>query len=166
VYDVISSKPFSARNIWLKLFCPRSPYIELVATTLIAKESCFLFLEQCIRAGYEGAIIRNPDGIYEKNRRSPHLQKLKKFESGEYLVKDIVAATTGREKDCAIFVCHSPEGEFRARPKMTLKHRRDIYLEKWRYRNWWAKIEYQGTTVNGLPRQPIAIAFAPRNDFC
>ncbi len=44
--------------------------------------------EEAMRDGMEGLVLRNSDGLYRPKYRSLHVQKLKNFESDEFVVVD------------------------------------------------------------------------------
>jgi len=109
--------------------------------------------------GYEGAMLRNKDGIYGINERSNDLQKYKKFFDDEFKVIDIVDGV-GRAKGTAILVCETKDGqEFRARPKGTDEYRKELFLNKDNYIGLDVTVTYFELTDDGIPRFPVAKGF-------
>lgn len=120
--------------------------------------------EEDLAAGYEGTMVRN-DGPYEQDKRSYHLQKLKSFVDGEYV---ITGADEGRGKDAGTvgaFICMTPDGkEFRCRLKATYARRRELFQRPILWQSQYLTVMYQNLTADGIPRFPIGKAIRPKNE--
>ena len=160
VYDVISDEPQWKRlknAKWATKLC--GPDIQFVPTYKCNNwEEVRELFGKFIEEGYEGAIIRNPDGLYECGYRSNSLIKYKKFIDEEF---EVISANeaTGRDKGTIIFVCKTKKGkEFRVRPQGTREERR----------KWWdtwsefvgkkLTVRHVGYTEYGIPFHPVGIA--------
>lgn len=128
--------------------------LELVETMIVNDEDELMTAFEHFRAeGYEGAIVRNKDGLYA-NRRSYDLQKIKEFDEAEF---EIVGVEEGRGKMAGkgIFICKTESGEmFKVKQEGCLASlkldglRSDIGKQ--------LTVKYQGLTgKNGVPRFPI-----------
>ena len=53
-------------------------------------ERVMFYHAEAIRAGYEGIMLRNADGVYESGKRSADLQKYKTFVDAEFEILDVV----------------------------------------------------------------------------
>ncbi len=169
VYDVLFDsplRPLTFRERYQSLVPIledlNSPHIRLLKTRLAQKSLIPAYLKQEILNGYEGIIIRDPDGLYEPNKRSPSLQKLKKFITEEYQILDIISAPTGREEGAALYVCEHtsdpslPPKQFTVRPKISLAERCMIFQSKEGFIGQWTRITYAELSESGVPRMPIA----------
>jgi ATP-dependent DNA ligase len=115
--------------------------------------------------GYEGAILRFPDGMYEigttKERRTKRALKLKPVFDSEF---EIVGYKDGkgRDKGGIIWILKTEDGKtFDARPADTLDARRKLFenMEKdfdTQYLGKMMTVIYTDTTKDGTPRFPRA----------
>jgi len=111
------------------------------------------FIEQ----GYEGTIIRNMDGKYKLNHRSPDLQKYKLFLDDEY---EIIGFKEGTNTDegCVIWECKTPNGlEFSVRPRGTKEQRTEWFDNGESYISSLLTVRFQELTDDGVPRFPVGI---------
>ena len=121
-----------------------------------------------IGAGYEGAIIRVGEGVYEWGYRSGDLLKLKQFLDEEFKV---VGINEGRGKmlGCAIFVCENNNGDgqtFEAVPKTTQEMKGLLWQARESLIGSKVTIRFQQRSNDGLPSgNPIAVAFRPPEDL-
>ncbi len=98
--------------------------------TLLSEDDVQGVLAEFEEDGYEGAILRNKQGIYEQNRRSPNLQKVKSFIDEEF---EIIGLTDckGKFEGMGKFICKTKEGGiFTAMPKGTEEQRRKYLTDK------------------------------------
>lgn len=112
--------------------------------------------DQFVGQGYEGAIIRNTRGLYEFGFRSNDLIKLKRFDTEEFQIVDVVEAS-GRDEGTAIFVCECAGGRFNVKPQGTRELRTKYFTNKEEIIGKVATIQYQGLSDDGIPRFPSAI---------
>lgn len=157
VYDVIiENYPFYERR---KLLYGLGLY-ELVAveTNVVNNEDELTeAFDHFISLGYEGAMVRNADGLYV-NKRSYDLQKIKEMEDSEF---DIVGVEEGRGKlvGHAIFVCKMKDGkEFKAKMKGETSKLKEYFENHNLWKNKQLTVQYQGLTVYGIPRFPVGKA--------
>lgn len=66
--------------------------------------------DRWVAEGYEGAIIRNLEGLYTPGKRSYDLVKMKEFDEAEYTIIGVTEGR-GRMADKAIFVCQTIAGK-------------------------------------------------------
>jgi DNA ligase-1 len=166
VFDIINENPFRTRQLEYQYFCDLLGWpIIPIATELVKKKDVEAVLRFRVDQGFEGVMVRDPEGFYEPNKRSYYLQKYKSFSDTEFQIVDIVASARGREEGAAIYVCVTPDGKkFRARPRMSLPQRSMIYRERNSFIGYWTRITYQGLTNSGVPRQPIAEGLEPTRE--
>lgn len=109
------------------------------------------------KQGYEGAIIRNYDGLYEFGHRSNNLIKLKDFFDEEFPIVDVHEAT-GRDKGTALFVLQAKNGEyFNARPQGDRELRKRYLQDRESLIGKMCTVKYQELSEYGIPRFPSAI---------
>jgi hypothetical protein len=170
INDLLEEKYFNGRVKGIKhpAFTKHFPF-SLVKTILhesIAPgkvdEIVQPFFKECIKDGYEGAIIRNADAPYEPNRRSSQILKLKEFFDDEFKIVDVIE---GKGKT-AIFVCetHKSQQEFKCNFKATDERKKQMLLFKANYINKWLRIEHEGMYDNGKPRCPVGVHIFEKKD--
>jgi hypothetical protein len=129
--------------------------------------------EQFVALGYEGAILRNADGVYltSANKtgaflRSNDLVKMKQKFADEYEVVGFTDGARGKDKGAIIWVCKTKDGvEFNVTPKdMTYERRYQLYddavanFDK-KYANRMITLEYEDLSENGVPLRAKSVAF-------
>lgn len=162
IYDVASVSPFDARNEtlaeWLA-FLDEQSSLRLVPTALVGSESEVMpFFDLYKSQGYEGAMLRNRNGIYV-NKRSYDLQKVKEFDDAEF---KIVGIDEGRGKlvgHVGSFVCVTADGKhFNAKAKGETGKLREYFENHELWTGRLLTVQYQGLTVYGIPRFPVGVA--------
>lgn len=131
---------------------------EIVPDEDDAMEWFNVFLSQ----GFEGAIIRNIDGLYV-NKRSYDLQKIKTMLDDEFEIVNIVSGR-GKLSDMGIFVCKNKNGDiFDVKMVGSLEDLK-IYLEKPEdYIGRKLTVQYQNLSTRGIPR--FAVGLRLREDI-
>lgn len=118
-----------------------------------------------VSQGYEGAILRVPDGIYEPGKRSKNLIKFKKFIDDEFEIVDIVDGK-GKDEGCGRFVCKADKNSdltFTCKFKGSYDKQKEIFKNKDKYIGKMLTVkffEYYTATEGGvkMPRFPNGIA--------
>jgi len=169
VFDIqIPDMPFEGRMTYFFDIVDRleSQYVITVPTYWIAKSSIETMAKELFKE-YEGAILRNPLGLYEHNRRSENLQKYKKTESAECQIVNVIAPSSGRTEGCAIFICRHPVTgqQFKVVPKMEHYLRRTYFQDKEAVIGYWTRVTYETLSAKGVPLKPRAegVAYRPEN---
>jgi DNA ligase 1 len=157
VYDVvIPGLSFSARNAFLieafnknKHTRRRLRYCPTGRGVLDKKE----LLEGYRTMKYEGAILRNPSGLYETGKRSKSLVKVKHLEDDEFLVVSITPSKDG----WAILGCVSKSGKhFTVSAPGTHHEKTEVMENKEKYIGKHIQVEYAELTKAGVPFHPVA----------
>jgi len=135
--------------------------IRLVPThTVHTQQEMEELLSIYIAQGYEGIIMRNPLGRYEK-KRSTNMMKLKPRSSDWYLVCGVQQEYTiqGEPKEAAgSLICRDTEGNYfkvGSGPMLTHTMREELWQYKERAIGKWAHIYYPEKTERGVPFHPI-----------
>ena len=164
VFDLQSDDPFYIRLEKLQEILKDFPrdHIQLVPTTKGHRRDIESITDKYISDGYEGAILRNPNVLYEYSSRSTSLLKYKRRDTTEFQIVGWTAATKGKEKGCAIAICTLPKTHptfkpltFEARLSGTLEYRRALYnFPPYPNSKLYARINHFGYHQSGLPVQP------------
>jgi DNA ligase 1 len=111
--------------------------------------------ERMITEGYEGSIIRDPNSLYEKSKRSKGLLKYKTTFDDWFKIVDIVGGKTNN-KGRAIFVCDFyGKGTFECVPAFPDYFRKAILKNKQKYIGMSLHCTYFELTNDGKPRHAI-----------
>lgn len=132
---------------------------RLVPTTAInAEADVETYLEQCLKDGYEGIMLRNLRGKYKLKNRSKDLQKYKKTKTEEFRIVRVVEGR-GKDKGTPICVCVTKaKKEFNARMMGSLAWRQQVWRERDAIINEDLTVAFQDFTPDGVPRFPRGVA--------
>jgi ATP-dependent DNA ligase len=171
-YDLVKdSLSYAERYEVLRSFDLPAP-IELVPTVLLAgaeasPERLSARMSAALADGYEGLILRLPDGKYETGKRSKTLIKVKRghlkglpMEEEEFLIIDIEPSKDG----WARLVCSAPFGEFRVSAPGDMAAKYKVMINKELYIGKFVTVEFPEYTQDGIPFQPVALAFRDHHD--
>lgn len=158
VYDVVlPDMPYTRRKqILERLFAgQKSANVRLVETDSVAQASDIEAAhERYVARGFEGAMLRNPDGLYKVGHRSADLLKFKAMEDAEFEIVDVIAGEGGHN-GCAIFVCKTKKGDtFKVNADGSLDERRRIFTNRASYIGKQARVVFQNLSDEGKPRFP------------
>lgn len=154
VYDMVDPyKPFKQRLKRLKkLALSSGPSIRLAHSIKVKDWEKVNYLFSLWRKkGYEGAMWRDPDEVYEPGKRSYSLIKIKAFLEEEF---EIIGAeeATGRDAGSVIWVCKTKEGViFNVRPMGTREERREYWENYEDYVGSMLTVRFQDWTPDGKP---------------
>lgn len=112
-----------------------------------------------VQDGYEGAMIRIPDGKYERGCRSRSLLKVKEFDETEFTMLELVLGQ--REEDLLVLCKTSTGQEFRAK-MIGSREEKELIKGKLGIKKYIGDrkitIKHFGWTEDRLPRFPIGKA--------
>jgi len=133
--------------------------------TIYSEEELFEKLDQFEKEGYEGAIIRKHDGLYELGFRSDGLRKLKNFMDEEFTIISHGEAD-GNDKGTVLWVCENKDGnEFGVRPMGTRERRREYFEHATEYYDRWLTVKFQSYTDDNIPQFPVGVAIREPEDM-
>jgi DNA ligase-1 len=159
VYDVIENKNFEDRVETLETFFSKHHFkhIKLVKTNVLSCDSKIEEIhDQVVKDGYEGIMIRNKLGFYEKDTRSYNLQKYKYFDDAEFKITGFKDGV-GKEAKAIIYICETKKGDrFDARPTGSIPDRKKLYKEGDKLIGKMITIKFFGYTNSNVPRFPIS----------
>ncbi len=170
-FDIKKNEPFEER--WRKLLGANlnGDPIELVETVKVSSEAEEdKFFEKCLSAGYEGIMLREPDGKYKfsthKNSiRSSGLLKRKPLFDAEFEVVGYTQGKKGKDVGAVVWICQTDGGaQFHVTPKSDYEQRRRLYKEcvrdfEGKFQNRMMKVEYRELSDSGIPLRAKAIEF-------
>jgi DNA ligase 1 len=152
-------------NFYGNLYEGKCSSVRTVETCVVADEAeVFKLQSQYLEEGYEGAIVREYDGIYRFGHRSNSLLKVKSFMDDEY---EIIGYTTGVGKfdGCVIWICITEDGtEFKVVPQGTMEERKELYEEADVHIGELLKVKFFELTDDNVPRFPVGIGFRLAQD--
>ena len=163
VYDIINDKPYAERHRDLLVLFNKHSFENIM---LVQTESCSSdahmkeMHNKYVADGYEGIMLRNPNGHY-KNSRSVDLLKYKEFMDDEYTVVGFREGD-GLEKGCVIWICQTEEGKtFCCRPRGTHEDRTIFFQNGEHYIGKKLTVRFQELTSSEekVPRFPVGICF-------
>lgn len=129
----------------------------VVPYTIIEKaEDIQPYLDKCLEEGFEGAMLRNPRGLYKVNGRSKDLLKVKIFQDEEFKILDVIEGK-GAWSGCAkkIIVELGKDQTCDASLKGTQSHLKDVLKNKKNYIGKSATVTYFGRTNTNSLRFPV-----------
>lgn len=111
---------------------------------------------QCVFAGYEGLIIRNPKAEYKYNTRSLDVFKYKEALEDEFEVSGYNLDKNGH----AVFMCLTPQDAgFKVKLKGTNEERLAMAAEADSYIGKYLNVEYETLSKDGIPLKPVGQYF-------
>lgn len=124
-----------------------------VPTILVDNEEKMYSLHKSFIADeYEGSMLRNADSLYQINKRTNDLQKVKEILDGEFKIVGGYMVESGREKGSCVFKCETEDGKtFDVRPKGSLKQKRDYWNNLNKLIGKMLTVEFQEWTKEGAP---------------
>lgn len=157
-FDIINNKTYHERVVELDYLVMGLSNTKAVPWKIIkSEENLYSAHKKYVNDGYEGTMIRNLSSLYQPNKRSYDLLKMKDWLDNEF---EIIGWKTGKGKFSNIptFLLVTEEKKtFEAVPKGT-EEERGVYLaEADSYIGKFATIRFFEYTADGLPRFPVMI---------
>jgi ATP-dependent DNA ligase len=167
VFDLAHEQnlPWSERKKKLATI-PTSTYVKKVPSIVAySDKEVHELRREFEHKGFEGVMVRLPEGKYTPAVRSPHLLKSKFYEDDEFPIVGI-AQGTGAHAGAIVWVCKAPNGnEFSVVPKMGVAARQRMFQEVQQnfldYKDKPLRIRYRELTARGVPREPTALGIRP-----
>ena len=129
------------------------------------EQAALVLLEEHLKNGYEGLMVRNLQGLYAWGDRSVDLQKIKRFIDAEFPIQGVEEGV-GRMAGSAILVCTTPEGKpFRASIAATQEERRAHWGNREELIGRQATVKYQELSKEGIPIFPVCTQIRLKEDM-
>jgi ATP-dependent DNA ligase len=123
------------------------------------------FQRYCVEQGYEGAMYRALDAVYEWGHRSRNLLKVKTFDDREDLVIG-ARAGEGKMANAVVFRCQTPEGKaYDVSMACPMEGRERYWREHQQYIGKKLTLRHFGLTDDGIPRFPTGRVFRDDKDL-
>lgn len=163
VYDIVSDSIYADRQSELQSAMATVDFniIVPVQTGMVQdEEQVTEMFAQITLEGYEGVMLRNGEGLYEQNKRSKDLQKVKEFNSEEFTIVNIEEGRGKLAGHVGAFVCEDEAGnQFKAKMSGSLEMLRIYFQTPSLWEGKQLTVKFQGlTSTNAVPRFPIGIA--------
>lgn len=160
VYDVIIlneiRKPYRERLEWLLFHFTEMPHVKLVES-LIANNAVDIktYHDSFVQNGYEGLIIRLPDGPYEIQKRSRYLLKYKEFQDEEFRIIGFKEGA-GDDVGTVIWEVITKGGvHVWVKPMGSREYRRTLFQNAADYVGKDLTVVFFGYTADGSLRHPV-----------
>jgi len=158
IFDRFSSDatdiPFKERK--LSVFYTHRDIIPVQTFCIETHREFNYYYQRFISVGYEGIIIRDPNGVYE-HYRSKYLLKHKPMLKSEYTITGYDRAK-GAHEGAIIFICKTESGKvFRVAPKATIAARRGMLSKGSEYIGKKLTVKYQELSEDGIPIFPVGL---------
>lgn len=191
-FDFIgSTSHFKFRYEVLVGLANKLKHVKVVPHVLIENiEELNAYEEECVAQGYEGIMIRDPQGKYKHGRSTTKeggLLKIKRFEDDEAVVigcEELMTNLNEQELDNlghkvrsskkeglvpagklgALIVKHKTFGEFKIGSGFTEDTRIKLWCERDELKGRLAKFKYQPSGVKDKPRFPVFLGFRNKID--
>lgn len=138
--------------------------VKLVEQTKVfTEEEMDTLHDKWVSEGYEGLMLKNPDGSYEFGKRSNNLLKYKKMLTEEFKIKDIFLADNDDTRVQIEFYVNPFEDEENTFKVGTVVGSKEENLEKY-FKNKdtiigkWMTVQFQNYSAYGVPMFPQALA--------
>lgn len=141
-------------------------HLKVVTTVQVgSEEEVYATQSEMLEAGYEGAIVRTPTGVYKFGYRSPDLLKVKTFLDDEYKIVGYHSGI-GKFSTCVIWECVTKTGQpFNCVPQGTYEERQELLQNGDSHVGELLKVKFFELTDDGLPRFPVGIGFRLSEDI-
>jgi ATP-dependent DNA ligase len=137
-----------------------------VVETFLARnvETVERYAQQFREDGFEGAIVRLTDGVYECGFRSSALLKVKEHLDEEFEVTGCEQGV-GKDVGTATFLCKTKKGVgFSARMRGTLAERQAFWKSRASYVGKMLTVSFVRWTLDGVPQEPVGECFREDRD--
>jgi DNA ligase-1 len=169
VYDILYA-PYThtfeerAQQLTMLKSLVQKTMIKVVDTQFIPDEKQLDKLySKYIDQGYEGLMVRNPNGVYEFGKRSGNLLKRKEVFTEEFPIVDYTSGTKGKDLNALIWICETPKGDrFKVTPNLTYEERYDLFKQAQKkfdklFKNRLLTVEYRNLSVDQVPQHAKAV---------
>jgi DNA ligase-1 len=158
-FDIVDDSTYHERVVALDLLLVGIKNSRVVPWKIVkTEEDLFKLHKENVKNGQEGTMIRNLASLYQPNKRSYDLLKLKEFIDEEF---EITGYKTGKGKFKYIptfSLVTKDKKTFEAVPKGTEQERLQYLANADSYIGLMATVRYFEITEDGVPRFPVMVA--------
>lgn len=174
------AKKFSERLKSVHDYCSIFDFVDPIKHILVSTpEEVFAQYDIARALGYEGLILRDPDAIYKFGRSTVNQEwglKMKPFDPDEAIVigftelyhneneskeNEMGNNVRSSHKDNKVpgntlgaLICDYKGKEFKIGTGFSAKQRKEIWMNKEKYKDKYTRFKHQGITKAGVPRGP------------
>lgn len=179
LYDIFSGDPYTHRYAEIEAIVaqintdptgpPKNDKGQLVLAPTVkvrTPQELMYFQGECIKDGYEGAMLRHGRAGYEAGHRSASLLKVKTFEDAEFIITDYKFGR-GKYEGMPVFVCQTEEGNlFDVLAPGNHEQKRELGLRASSLVGCWVKVKYaeMTKTAEPVPYCPVALQILDADD--
>lgn len=164
IYDMVSDQTFFTRTIirdaMLKTLAKADCLVRVDTQPVNDEQEAIVAFERYLALGYEGAMLRNRDGLYIEHptKRSYDLQKIKEFDDFEFKIVGVIEGR-GKLAGHGIFKCATEDGgEFEVKMKGDTIALKEFLENPDKFIGRMLTVQYQGfTKKSGVPRFPVGL---------
>lgn len=160
VYDTVNDDVWSRRRSLLKaMLGDGGKLIKRVKTyTANSGKEVWALHDKFVKNGYEGAMVRIREGLYDCCNRSYDLLKVKHFDDDEFII-NAVSQGRGKMTEAAIFQCVTKDGKyFDCVMRGTMEQRREHFRNRTRLVGHKLTVRFFGYSADGIPIFPVGVA--------
>jgi DNA ligase-1 len=165
IYDLVNKDPFTLRSGLLEAlmvdassaYKPTNTLVLVPTKEIPDEDSVGAVFASFLENGYEGAMLRNSDGLYV-NKRSYDLQKVKEFQDAEFPIAGICEGR-GKLAGHAIFICKldTTGTTFQVKMKGDTAKLKEFFEDHSLWEGKLLTVQYQGFTSYAVPRFPVGL---------
>lgn len=157
VYDLIDNNIYSDRlNVLTEASKDWGNFINLVPTQSVENcEEINSIHNNLVSKGYEGAIVRKAGALYQQNKRTKDLLKVKQFQDEEYIILDIIEGVGNNAGMASKIKIKDNDVEIFPNMVGSWSFCKKVLEEKEMYIGGETTIKFFGRTPDGSLRHPI-----------
>lgn len=156
IFDIpsLDGMKWSERSKWLDKIPTDLKYVKVVEGKQVnSHEEIIMFQDSSVSQGFEGSIVRNSNGLYQYNKRTSDVQKVKYVQSEEF---KIIGYRTDKNHH-PVFVCGPESKPFSVKIKGTDEFRKSIIPKIKEWQGKWLTVEFETYSKDGIPLKPVGI---------
>lgn len=148
----------------------QKPLICVPSTLVWNEEEVKAIFTDIVKAGGEGVILRQDDGIYHWADRSTALLKYKTFQDSEYRVlsmepREVISDDGTSITICDTCTCRAPRGTFKVVPRGSLQQKQEYWEDREFFMNYRLVVRYLEKSTDGIPvGNPVGLFFRLEED--
>ena len=157
-YFADTDQPYSERYKQLESLKNLPDFVRIIPHTLLTDiDSAIQYAANCIADGHEGAMLRNPDGLYKQGRsrvKQGWMLKIKNFQDAEGVIIGFKQSHINPDNVAAIHI-RTSWGDMYVGSGLTNDLRQSMYKKPDHYKGLTVTFKYQPFGTDKLPRFPV-----------
>ena len=168
VYDIVDNElPYAKRQQIIHDILHDAPknVVRVPTWEAFNENDVMVWHKSFVRDGFEGTMVRDPDALYEINKRSYSLLKLKDFQDAEYRIIDVIDGD-GSDRGLAIFQLDNGNGQvFNCRPEGSQENRAELYKERKKLIGKFMTVRFFELSKDNVPIFPVGVSIREWGEF-